>query len=90
VRLGRLIQGTAAYDFLQAYHAYVRALSLSERDRYYAEGIRLLLSTVRPAPTSEADLPVDYLYVNTAQSWAAPVHFSRSRERARSSLHVTC
>ena len=33
------VQGTAAYGFLQAYHAYVRPLSLSERDRYYAEGI---------------------------------------------------
>jgi uncharacterized protein (DUF2236 family) len=43
------VQGTAAYGFLQAYHAYVRPLSLSERDCYYAEGIAALLSTVRPA-----------------------------------------
>jgi uncharacterized protein (DUF2236 family) len=33
------IQGTAAYGFLQAYHVYVRPLSLLKRDRYYAEGI---------------------------------------------------
>ena len=32
------VQGTAAYGFLQAYHAYVRPLSDLERDRYYAEG----------------------------------------------------
>src|SRR5262252_6823672 len=31
------VQGTAAYGFLQAYHAYVRPLSDLERDRYYAE-----------------------------------------------------
>jgi ER-bound oxygenase mpaB/B'/Rubber oxygenase, catalytic domain len=31
------VHGTAAYGFLQAYHAYVRALSSSERDRYYAD-----------------------------------------------------
>ena len=33
------VQGTAAYGFLQAYHAYVQPLSSSERDRYYAEGV---------------------------------------------------
>ena len=33
------VESTAAYGFLQAYHAYVRPLSLSERDCYYAEGI---------------------------------------------------
>ena len=33
------VHGTAAYGFLQAYHAYVQPLSLSERDRYYAEGV---------------------------------------------------
>jgi uncharacterized protein (DUF2236 family) len=32
------VQSTAAYGFLQAYHSYVRPLSDSERDRYYAEG----------------------------------------------------
>jgi uncharacterized protein (DUF2236 family) len=32
------VQGTAAYGFLHAYHAYVRPLSDFERDRYYAEG----------------------------------------------------
>ena len=51
------VQGTAAYGFLQAYHAYVRPLSLSERDRYYAEGIAAAaLYGATSAPTSEADL----------------------------------
>jgi uncharacterized protein (DUF2236 family) len=51
------VQGTAAYGFLQAYHAYVQPLSLSERDRYYAEGISAAaLYGATSAPTSEADL----------------------------------
>jgi len=51
------VHGTAAYGFLQAYHAYVRPLSLSERDRYYAEGIQAAaLYGAIGAPTSEADL----------------------------------
>jgi uncharacterized protein (DUF2236 family) len=33
------VHATAAYGFLQAYHAYVRPLSFSDRDCYYAEGI---------------------------------------------------
>ena len=51
------VQATAAYGFLQAYHTYVQPLTLSERDRYYAEGIpaaRLYGAT--SAPTSEAEL----------------------------------
>ena len=51
------VQGTAAYGFLQAYHAYVQPLSLSERDRYYAEGISAAaLYGATSAPTSEANL----------------------------------
>ena len=51
------VHGTAAYGFLQAYHAYVRPLSQSERDRYYAEGIPTAgLYGATGAPTSEADL----------------------------------
>jgi uncharacterized protein (DUF2236 family) len=51
------VQGTAAYGFLQAYHAYVRPLSLSERDCYYAEGVSAAaLYGATSAPTSEADL----------------------------------
>ena len=51
------VQGTAAYGFLQAYHAYVRPLSLSERDCYYAEGIAAAaLYGATSAPRSEADL----------------------------------
>jgi uncharacterized protein (DUF2236 family) len=51
------VQATAAYGFLQSYHSYVRPLSLSERDRYYAEGISAAaLYGATSAPTSEADL----------------------------------
>ena len=51
------VQGTAAYGFLQAYHAYARPLSLSERDRYYGEGIAAAaLYGATGAPRSEADL----------------------------------
>jgi uncharacterized protein (DUF2236 family) len=51
------VHGTAAYGFLQAYHAYVRPLSQSERDRYYTEGIPTAgLYGATGAPTSEADL----------------------------------
>jgi len=51
------VQGTAAYGFLQAYRAYVRPLSPSERDRYYTEGLpAATLYGATSAPTSEADL----------------------------------
>jgi uncharacterized protein (DUF2236 family) len=51
------VQSTAAYGFLQAYHAYVRPLSVSERDCYYAEGIAAAaLYGATSAPRSEADL----------------------------------
>jgi uncharacterized protein (DUF2236 family) len=51
------VQGTAAYGFLQAFHAYVQPLSSTERDRYYAEGtlVARLYGATR-APRSEADL----------------------------------
>ena len=51
------VQGTAAYGFVRAYHTYVRQLSASERDRFYAEGVpaaRLFGAT--GAPGSEAEL----------------------------------
>jgi uncharacterized protein (DUF2236 family) len=51
------VQGTAAYGFLQAYHAYVQPLLSSERDRYYAEGIpAAALYGATGAPTSEGEL----------------------------------
>ncbi|HEY7664989.1 MAG TPA: oxygenase MpaB family protein [Xanthobacteraceae bacterium] len=59
------VQATAAYGFLQAYHAYVRPLSRTDRDRYYAEGLpaaRLYGAT--RAPTSEAE--VEMLFHATA------------------------
>jgi uncharacterized protein (DUF2236 family) len=54
------VQATAAYGFLQAYHAYVRPLSDLERDRYYTEG-RLAASLYgASAPTSEAALEMRF------------------------------
>ena len=51
------VHATAAYGFLQAYHAYVQPLSSSERDRYYAEGVpAACLYGATSAPTSEAEL----------------------------------
>jgi uncharacterized protein (DUF2236 family) len=51
------VHGTAAYGFLQAYHAYVRPRSLSERNHYYAEGIAAAaLYGATGAPRSEADV----------------------------------
>jgi uncharacterized protein (DUF2236 family) len=53
------VQGTAAYGFLQAYHAYVQPLSLSDRDRYYAEGVAAArLYGATSAPNSEAELEI--------------------------------
>jgi uncharacterized protein (DUF2236 family) len=51
------VQGTAAYGFLQAYHAYVRPLSSEERDRFYAEGVEAArLYGATGAPASEAEI----------------------------------
>jgi uncharacterized protein (DUF2236 family) len=51
------VQGTAAYGFLQAFHAYVQPLSSTERDRYYAEGAAAApLYGATGAPRSEAEL----------------------------------
>jgi uncharacterized protein (DUF2236 family) len=48
------VQGTAAYCFVRAYHAYVRPLSDLERDRYYAEGTLAASLYGASASTSEA------------------------------------
>ena len=51
------VHGTAAYGFAQAYHAYVKPLSLLERNCYYAEGdTAAALYGASGAPASEADL----------------------------------
>jgi uncharacterized protein (DUF2236 family) len=51
------VQGTAAFGFIQAYHAYVRPVSPSERNRYYAEGVpAAALYGATGAPASEADV----------------------------------
>jgi uncharacterized protein (DUF2236 family) len=54
------VQGTAAYGFLQAYHAYGQPLSDSERDRYYAEGALAASLYGASAPTSEAALKMQF------------------------------
>ncbi len=49
------VQATAAFGFLNAYHRFVRPLSLVERDRFYAEGApAAALYGATGAPTSEA------------------------------------
>jgi uncharacterized protein (DUF2236 family) len=54
------VHGTAAYGFLQAYHAYVRPLSDLERDRYYAEGTLAASLYGANASTSEAALEMRF------------------------------
>jgi len=54
------VQGTAAYGFLQAYHAYVRPLSDLQRDRYYAEGTFAASLYGASAPTSEGALELRF------------------------------
>jgi uncharacterized protein (DUF2236 family) len=51
------VHATAAYGFLQAYHAYVQPVSFVDRNRYYAEAVpaaRLYGAT--NVPTSELEL----------------------------------
>jgi uncharacterized protein (DUF2236 family) len=51
------VHGTAAYGFLQAYHAYVQPLLSSDHDRYYTEGApAAALYGATSAPTSEGEL----------------------------------
>jgi uncharacterized protein (DUF2236 family) len=51
------VHATAAYGFLRAYHVYVQTLPLSERDRYFAEGVPVArLYGATSAPASEAEL----------------------------------
>jgi uncharacterized protein (DUF2236 family) len=53
------VHATAAYGFLQAYHTYVHPLSLSERDRYYAEGVQVAgLYGAAWAPVSESEIEI--------------------------------
>jgi uncharacterized protein (DUF2236 family) len=59
------VQSTAAYGFLEAYHTYVRSLSLPERNHYYAEGIRAAgLYGAANVPISEPE--IDALFRATA------------------------
>jgi uncharacterized protein (DUF2236 family) len=54
------VQGTAAFGFLQAYHAYVRPLSDLERDRFCAEGTLAASLYGASAATSEAALKMRF------------------------------
>jgi uncharacterized protein (DUF2236 family) len=54
------VQSTAAYSFLQAYHAYVRPLSDVERDHFYAEGTLAASLYGASAATSEAVLEMRF------------------------------
>jgi uncharacterized protein (DUF2236 family) len=51
------VHATAAFGFLQAYHAYVRPLPRDVRDRFYAEGVHAAaLYGATGAPRNEAEL----------------------------------
>jgi uncharacterized protein (DUF2236 family) len=54
------VQGTAAFGFLQAYHAYVRPLSDLERDRFCAECTLAASLYGASAATSEAALKMRF------------------------------
>src|SRR5579871_2529358 len=57
VALLNWVHATAAFGFLNAYHAYVRPLPRAERDRFYAEGrTSAALYGATCPPDSEADL----------------------------------
>lgn len=53
------VQATASFGFLEAYHAYVRPLSASEKNRFYAEArsaARLYGATGAPASLAELEV----------------------------------
>ena len=53
----RWVHATAAFGFLQAYQQYVKPLSCTDRDRFYAEGAPIArLYGAERAPISEAEL----------------------------------
>lgn len=53
----RWVHATAAFGFLQAYHTYVRPLSVADRDRFYSEGPPVArLYGVKDAPAAEAEM----------------------------------
>lgn len=53
----RWVHATAAFGFLAAYHTYVRPVSPSDRDRFYAEGAPVSrLYGAESAPASEEEL----------------------------------
>ena len=56
VELLSWVHATAAFGFLQAYHAYARPLARADRDHFYAEGVHAAsLYGATGAPRSEAE-----------------------------------
>jgi uncharacterized protein (DUF2236 family) len=56
VELLSWVHATAAFGFLQAYHAYARPLARAERDHFYTEGVHAAsLYGATGAPRSEAE-----------------------------------
>jgi len=56
------VQATAAFGFLEAYHAYVAPFSAEKRDRYYSEGLKsaaLYGATGAPATVAELEALFD-------------------------------
>jgi uncharacterized protein (DUF2236 family) len=69
------VQATASYGFLTAYHAFVRPLSQSERDRFYAEAAPAAwLYGATGAPTDEAELEAQFAAMRPKLE-ASPVVF---------------
>jgi uncharacterized protein (DUF2236 family) len=64
------VQATAAFGFAEAWHAHVRPLALSERDRYHAEGGEA--ASLYGAPGAPADVA----------AWAELLHRTRPRLEA--------
>jgi len=69
------VQATAAFGFLEAYHAYVRPLRDDERDRYYAEGQAAAhLYGARDAPASQAAMEALFAHMHDRLETSDIVH----------------
>jgi uncharacterized protein (DUF2236 family) len=69
------VHATASFGFLAAYEAYVRPLSASERDRFYAEGEPLArLYGCACAPRSQADVEALFARMEASLEGSAIVH----------------
>ncbi len=69
------VQATAAFGFVQAYHAYAAPLTLAERNRYYRDGeIAASLYGVTQPPRSEAELEAFFVAMRPRLE-ASPIIF---------------